>query len=68
MSSKYDDRAFSFKRAIRSVNCDAYDLLVHVERSTRDVDEEEMDELFSEIRTEEGVGRTVRHITSSVHG
>ena len=32
VSSKYDDWAFSFKRAIRSVNCDAYDLLVHVER------------------------------------
>ena len=27
-----------------------------------------MDELFGEIRTEEGVGRTVRHVTSSVHG
>ena len=32
VSSKYDDWAFSFKRAIRSVNCDACDLLVHVER------------------------------------
>ena len=32
VSSKYDDWAFSFKRGIRSVNCDAYDLLVHVER------------------------------------
>ena len=60
--------AFSFKRGIRSVNWDAYDLLVHVERWTRDVDEEEMDELFGEMRTEEGVGRTVRHITSSVYG
>ena len=68
VSSKSDDWAFSFNWAILSVNCDAYDLLVHVERLTRDVDEEEMDELFGEIRTEEGVGRTVRHITSSVYG
>ena len=32
VSLRYDDWAFSFKRAVRSVNCDAYDLLVHVER------------------------------------
>ena len=50
------------------MNWDAYDLLVHVERWTRNVDEEEMDELFGETRTEEGVGRAVRHITSSVYG
>ena len=32
VSSKYDDWAFTFNQVIRSVNCDAYDLLVHVER------------------------------------
>ena len=68
VSSKYDGWALSFKRATRSVNCDAYDLLVLVERWTRDVDEQEMDELFGEIRTVECVGRTVRHVSSSVYG
>ena len=34
---KYDDWAFSFKRAIRSANCDAYKLLTRVERETDDV-------------------------------
>ena len=41
--SKYDDWAFSFKRAIRSANCEAYKLLTQVERETKEVNEDEME-------------------------
>ena len=41
--SKYDDWAFSFKRAIRSASCEAYKLLACVERETVEVREDEME-------------------------
>ena len=40
--SKFDEWAFSVKRAIRSVNLNAYTLLSHVEKDT-DADEDTMD-------------------------
>ena len=50
--SKYDDWAFSFKRAIRSSYCDAYKMLVHVERVTDEVQEDVVDPQFEGLRME----------------
>ena len=50
--SKYDDWAFSFKRAIRSSNCDAYTMLVHVERATDEFQEDVVDPQFESLRME----------------
>ena len=50
--SKYDDWAFSFKRAIRSSNCDAYKMLVHVERATDEFREDVVDPQFEGLRME----------------
>ena len=41
--SKHDDWVFSFKRAIRSSHCDAYKMLVHVERATDEFQEDVVD-------------------------
>ena len=50
--SKYDDWAFSFERAIRSSNCDAYKMLVHVERATDEFREDVVDPQFEGLRME----------------
>ena len=49
---KYDDWAFNFKRAIRSSNCDAYTMLVHVERATDEFQEDVVDPQFEGLRME----------------
>ena len=50
--SKYDDWAFSFKLATRSSNCDAYKMLVHVERATDEFREDVVDPQFEGLRME----------------
>ena len=50
--SKCDDWAFSFERAIRSSNCDAYKMLVHVERATDEFREDVVDPQFEGLRME----------------
>ena len=50
--STYDDWAFSFKRAIRSSNCDAYKMLVQVERVTDEFREDVVDPQFEGLRME----------------
>ena len=50
--SKYDDWAFSFKRAIRSSNCDGYKMLVHVERATDEFRKDVVDPQLGGLRME----------------
>ena len=50
--SKCDDGAFSFKRAIRSSICDAYKMLVHVERATDEFQKDVVHPQFEGFRLE----------------
>ena len=66
--SKYDDWAFSFKRAIRSSNCDAYKMLIHVERATDEFQEGVVDPQFEGLRIENVFCRVVRFAVSGLDG
>ena len=65
--SKYDDGAFSLKRAIRSSNCDAWKMLVRVERATDEFQEDVVDPQFEGLRME-NVSAELYDLLSVLHG
>ena len=65
-SSKNDDWALRFKRAMRPASSDAYKLLTTAERETNEVKEDDMDKQF-DVLPMDFFDRDVRFVVSSVH-
>ena len=66
--SKYDDWAFSFKRAIRASTCDAYKMLVHVERANGRVSGGCRGSAVRSLADGKRFCRVVRFVVSGLHG